>query len=411
MVKAQTTYTGQIHGKRGIPHKTLHLLRIVSVCLLSSFLLFLTACSNIFAAPAQSGASTVTAQVTPTRAVSPTPTSPLPTITLQVVGCPTLSINWDTLVGTRANVNKVQKVTCGSLEGAGSVVAVVAVRYYTPDAKLDVYVYDNLAATPAQRFKLTGLLDGDAQISPTGTLLTAETGANGDTKVQNIFKEYQWNGSAFGQVLFPFLYPDMTHYQAEQDQARFAAASAAGRATDQWKTSGVLEAEHLAQYVFFWTNVSKTVLQFNQAQDIVQVQVTNLGTGGGGFIATFHHLDGNANNIYEVASITGSDGYTAITNPTSGAQLASPVSVAGTTLAAGKILGVVLVYDDTFTKVGTSDDITSPLNSGLVSYTGAVKYALSTHGMQEGVVAFYGTTQNNTAFRSQVTMIKVFLSA
>ena len=79
MVKAQTTYTGQIHGKRGIPHKTLHLLRIVSVCLLSSFLLFLTACSNIFAAPAQSGASTVTAQVTPTRAVSPTPTSPTPT--------------------------------------------------------------------------------------------------------------------------------------------------------------------------------------------------------------------------------------------------------------------------------------------------------------------------------------------
>lgn len=386
-------------------------LRIVSLLLLSGLLLFLTACSSIFTAPSQSGASTPASHTVPTQAAAGTPTPKVPTITQQVIGCPTLSVNWDTLVGTKANVNKVQKVTCGSLEGAGSVVAVVGARSYTPDAKLDVYVYDDLTGTPTQRFKLIGLLDGDAQISPTGTLLTAEMGANGDTSLQNIFKEYQWNGTSYAQMLFPFLYPDVTHYQAELDQAHYNAETAAGRNTEQWKTSGAVEAQHLAQHVFFWTNVSTTVLKFSQAQDLVQVQATNLGTGGGGFIATFHHLDGNVNNIVEVASLVGSDGYTAITNPTSGAQLTSPVSIAGTALATGKILGAVVLYDDTFTKVGASDDITSPLSSGLASYTGSVVYALSTHGVQEGVIAFYGTTQNNTSLRSQVTMVKVFLSA
>ena len=101
-----------------------------------------------------------------------------PTITLQVVGCPTLSINWDSLIGTHSNVNKVQKVTCSNLEGGGSLQALVNVRYYTPDAKLDVYVYDNLSGTPAQRFKVQGLVDGDAQISPTGTITTAEIGVH-----------------------------------------------------------------------------------------------------------------------------------------------------------------------------------------------------------------------------------------
>ena len=72
----------------------------------------------------------------------------LPTITLQVVGCPALSINWDSLIGTHTNVNKVQKVTCGSLEGNGLLQALVNVRYYTPGAKLDFYVYDNLSGTP-----------------------------------------------------------------------------------------------------------------------------------------------------------------------------------------------------------------------------------------------------------------------
>src|SRR5215467_4996431 len=80
---------------------------------------------------------------TSTAIASPTPTPKPPTITLQVIGCPSgLSLNWDHLVGTKVNLNKVQKVTCGSLEGSGSFEALINVRYYTSDARLDYYVYD-----------------------------------------------------------------------------------------------------------------------------------------------------------------------------------------------------------------------------------------------------------------------------
>src|SRR2546421_8773471 len=122
------------------------------VLLLLSILALLSACTSPFATPSRSG--TVGGGLTPSAdpaqmSGSPTPTPKPPAITLQVVGgCP--SLNWDSLVGTHANVNKVQKVTCGSLQGNGSVDALINVRYYTADARLDVYVYNNLSAAPSQ---------------------------------------------------------------------------------------------------------------------------------------------------------------------------------------------------------------------------------------------------------------------
>ena len=85
---------------------------IGAILLLCSLLMLLSACSNFFASPSQSGTpstDTTSNAVTATPVVSPTAVKPvLPTITLQVSGCPTLAINWDKLVGTQANVNKVQ---------------------------------------------------------------------------------------------------------------------------------------------------------------------------------------------------------------------------------------------------------------------------------------------------------------
>ncbi len=359
---------------------------------------------------------------TPTVAVSPTSTYAASTITLQVIGCPSnLSLNWDSLVGTHANVNKVQKVICGSLEGAGALEALVDVRYYSPDAKLDFYVCDNLFGTPIQRFDVKGLLNGDALISSVGTLITAEISPKDTIKgAPDLFKEYRWNGGSFAQVLFPAMYPDVTRYQAEQDQAHVNSEIAAlqpgqsqGQIADAWKLMPGSVASHLAQAIFHWQTKNYTVTLPPKASKLSMlfVTVTNLAPGGGGFIATLHHLNEVPTNIFEVWQISSIDGNSALSSPAAYAQLTSPVSISGSSLARGSIVGQVVVYDDTYTTVGNSGPIQNAASGGYVQFTNSISYHLNAQGLEEGVVAFYPTTQNNIAFISQAVMVKVFLSA
>lgn len=400
----QRTYTTS-------PYRNLsYVIGIVGLC---CFLCVLSACSNPFTAPAQTGNDTTTPSVndytTPTPTPSPQPAYTPPTITLQTHGpCP--SLKWDSLAGTRANANKVQSVTCGSLEGSGSLDALIAARYYTPDAKLDIYVYDNLTGTPTQRFKALGLLNGNAYIGPTGTLLTAELGPHGfATSGQNVYKEYQWNRSSFGQILFNGIYPDVTHYQAEQAQANFT-NSGGSVGSFAWEASGTDLAQRLALQIFHWQSINKAVLKNNKA-DPVTIQINNLGPGGGGFTANLYHLDGNANNILEVTSITALSGGAVLSGPAANTQLTSPVKVSGSYNAPSGILGRVVVYDDTYTLVGDTGAIKGSALSGNAAFTPSVGYHLSSSGLQEGVVAFYATNQNNINLTNQVIMIKVFLSA
>jgi hypothetical protein len=289
--------------------------------------------------------------------------------------------------------------------------AVVGVGYVTPDAKLDVYVFDNLTSTPTVTFRVPGLIDGDAQVSPSGTLMTAEIGLKGvATKNQNLFKEYQWNGSSFVQALFPFIYPDMTHYQAEQDNTLFTTEVAANQKADLWKTSGTGEAGHLAVSLFHWSTVTQSVIKFDTNADTIIVQTNNTGPGGGGFIATLHHLDGNTHNILEIASVTPLDININLSSPASGAQLTSPINVAGIAQGGTSLLGQVVVYDDTYVLVGSSGPIASA-GTGYASFTHLIRYTLNASGLQEGVVVLMTTTQNNLAMSSQIVMVKVFLSA
>ncbi len=411
---------GKMGQSRSLPLRSLTAINIILIC---GLLIFLSGCktgkvgiSNPFSVPSKSGGTQIalpTPSPSPTLNVTPLNTPALQNITLSVVNCPsTLSINWDGSVGTKAHINKVQTVTCGSLEGYGSLDALVNVRYYTPDAKLDVYVYNNLYGTPFQRFNIPGLLDGDAQISPTGTLTTAEIGPFDAFKgAPDVFKEYQWNGSTFAQIYFPGMYPDMTHYQAEQSQAIVTAELAQGRQTDTWRDAYFAVAQNLAVQIFHWTNLSVSKVDYRPGAGIYIAEVSNLGPGGGGFIATFMRLDGVSTNIYEVTKIASLDGYTAITNPAPAAQLSSPINLSGTAQANGSILGRVVVYSDTFVTVGDTGAIQSPVSSGVVSFTALVNYKLNaSSGMQEGAVAFFSTNQNNTSLTNQVTMVKILLA-
>jgi hypothetical protein len=286
------------------------------------------------------------------------------------------------------------------------------VRYYTPDGRLDYYVYDNLSATPHRIDAVQDLLNGDAQISPAGTIMTAESGAGDPVLGQrDVFKEYSWNGAAFGQILFPGIYPDMTYYQAEQDQSRLSAELAAGDKRDAWKATFSGVANELARQIFHWTSTHFSTIQFSNHNGSYIGSVTNLGPGGGGFVASMFHLDNNGGNIFIIKQVSSLDGGTTLSSPADGVQLNSPIGISGSALAAGGILGRVVIYSDTFIAFGDSGDIPSPGSGGYVNFSRSVPYRLNSAGTQEGLVAFYATTQNNVFLSNQVVMVKVFLSA
>ena len=81
------------------------------------------------------------------------------------------------------------------------------------------------------------------------------------------------------------------------------------------------------------------------------------------------------------------------------------------TIALLSILGQVVLYDDTYTAVGNSGVIRGSASSGNVSFTSSISYQLHGAGVEEGVVAFYPTYQNNVALSSQAILVKVFLAS
>ena len=397
------------------------LLNVGVVTLLFTMAMLLSACSNPFQPPAQSGTPEPnTGNIdTPTSIVSPTTTQLGPKINFQAVGCPsTLAINWDKLVGTKAGVNKVQKVICGTFEN-GALAALVNVRYYSPDAKMDFYVYDNLFGTPVKRFEVQGLIGGDAQISPTNTIMTAEN-PNNDPLGTNLFKEYQWDGSAYTQILFPGMYPDMTHYQAEQDQANVNVQLAQTTATptasnNVWQNSAFGVVNKMAQDVFHWSSseIKNSVVTYSSPTQTYIIQTTNYGPGGGGFTTSLFRLDNIVTNIFEVKQVTSIDGTALLTSPSNDLTQAvrSPIKVSGSYQSSGTILGRFAVYNDTYVLVGDTNAIHGSASTGLVSFAPSVSYHLDGGGLQEGLVAFYVTNQNNIVTSNQVVLAKVFLSS
>ena len=124
-----------------------------------------------------------------------------------------------------------------------------------------------------------------------------------------------------------------------------------------------------------------------------------------------HHLNDVLTNILEVWQVSSIDGSSVLNSPQAFAQLTSPVSVSGAALAGGSVLGQVLLYDDMFTTVGSSGPIRGSAPAGYAQFTASIRYQLNARGLQEGVLAFYSTTQSNVALSNQITLIKVFLGA
>jgi hypothetical protein len=388
----------------------------IGTILVLFLILILVACSgNSNSAPTTQGTTTSTGVAASGTA---TPTT-APGIKLGSQPCPDAvksPSHWDPIVPTQNGVTKVESVTCGNLIGVPTLQALVTVRYQGSGATLDVYVYNNITGpSPSQLFKLQNLYKGEARISGYNSVLTAEVNQNSSlnagkdnaTFTQDLFREFKWSDGVgtLVPVSFPGIYPDLTRYQAENDQAQV------NQGQDAWKLSAATVASHLAAdpNLLKWSSTAPTTVVSGGGSGDTDALVTvkNPDPGGGTIKVALQRLEGNTNGgIWEVVSVT-SDGMS-ITAPPNRDQISNPVKVIGTGNAFEGSIGTVTVLDHLYKDIGHAS-ATAVTGNGATTFSTSVTYnSTFKGGFQEGIVALYAAN-NAGGPPAAATMIKVLL--
>ncbi len=389
---------------------------IPDIALLVVLVVLLSAC----------GGSSNSGGTTPTPTSSATPGSggggsitPMPSVSpgiqLGPQPCPPAvkdPAHWDALIPTQANVSKVENVICGYLTGKPALQALITVRYSGTGSLLDVYVYDGITApSPVQLFKLTGLYKGNAKISNYNTVITAEVDLNSsinkgkpDAQLsQDLFREFATG--TFARVSFPGIYPDLTRYQAEQDQARV------NQGQDGWKLDATQVAAHFAgdPHLLKWANPATTLVSGggpHDAEAVVNVKESS-SPGGTGVTLTMQRLEGNTNGgIWEIVTVA-ADGMS-ITTPKNRDMLISPATVSGTGNAFEGVIGPVMILDHTYTSIGHATAMGT--GNGPTSFSVNVPFTPTfKNGAQDGIVALYAVNNANGSYAAAV-MVKELLA-
>ena len=367
--------------------------------------------------------STTTANSTATRSAgignSSTTTGSAPQLKLGTRPCPEAVKDpsyWDPIVGTQANVSKVEGVSCANLVGSSSLQALITVRYDGTGQILDVYVYNNITdPSPTQIFKLQNLYKGNARISGYNTLLTAEVDQDSSvnkhvssnaTLTQDLFREFKWSDGAgtLIPVTFPGIFPDLTRYQAETAQAQV------NQGHQPWRLSAIQTAQALAANLLHWTpSAPATLLSGGGNSDlnaVVTVKSTN--TGSATITVTLSRLEGNSKgNIWEATSVTSPD--LSISIPQDRDLLTNPITVKGTGNAFEGRVGKVIVLDHLYTEIGHGEAI-GVAGNGSTTFSMSVTYnSTFKSGLQEGVVVLYSYSSADGSI-SGATMVKEMLS-
>jgi hypothetical protein len=387
----------------------------ISTTLLLLLALMLAACSGN-STNGNSG-TTPTAQSTTTGGGT-TPTT-TPGIGLGPQPCPAAvktPAYWDPIIPTQNGVTKVESVTCGNLVGNPALQALVTVRYNGTGAILDIYVYTDITnPKPTQLFKLQSLYDGAARISVYNTVLTAEVdqhsslnaGKDSASYTQDLFREFKWSDGAgtLVPVSFPGMYPDLTRYQAEMDQAQV------NQGKDAWKLDAAMVANHMAAdpHLLGWPgSVPTTVTSGGGPSDAdAVVTVSNPAPGGGKIQVTLQRLEGNTNGgIWEVIAVT--SGGMSLTSPQSRDKLTNPVMVSGTGSAFEGVIGPVTVLDHLYTDIGHAT--AKGTGNGNTTFSASVPYnSTFKGGTQEGLVILYAANNAGGGWSAAV-MLKVLIS-
>jgi hypothetical protein len=322
---------------------------------------------------------------------------------------------WDTILGTNGTNGKVESVRFANVMGNSSLQALVTVRHSDANSTLDVYVFNNITSkNPAQIFKLTGLIKGEARISYYNSIMTAEVNPNstfnaGKRVAQmtpDIFQEYAWINRVMAQVAFPGMFPDMTRYQAEADQAWVNAGH------DAWKLDASAVAKALEVKFMNWKGTLSTkVLSGGGANDVnatIQVQGTPIQSAQPTIVVTLSRLEGDTRNIWEAIGVK--DGTTlTLTNIPAGSLTSSPVTLAGTGSAYEGVIGQGVVYDHLFTTIGHAQLSGSP-GMGIANYSIQVPYSSTFKGgTQEGIVIVYQDMGGLSSGYSSAVVVKVLI--
>ncbi|HZU70176.1 MAG TPA: Gmad2 immunoglobulin-like domain-containing protein [Ktedonobacteraceae bacterium] len=389
---------------------------LLSAVLLFTISLALAACSG-----GSNGANaTPTAQGTTLAGGNATP-SATPYIGLGTRPCPDAvkaPSHWDPIIPTQSNISKVETVSCGNLIGNATLQALVTVRNSGSGGILDVYVYNNITSpNPTQLFKLLSLAEGDAKISVYNTILTGEVDANSSINkgksdaqlTQDLFREFKWSDGAgtFVPISFPGIFPDMTRFQAERDQALV------NRGQDAWKLDPAMVTDHMVSNpnLLNWpANSPTTIVSGGGSHDTeAAVSVKNPDTGGGTIKVTLQRLEGNTNGgIWEVVAVE-SNGM-AITAPQSRDLLSSPVTVKGTGNAFEGKIGQVAVLDHLYTNIGQAS-ATGAAGNGSTTFSVNVSFTTTFKaGDEDGLVVLYATNNAGDPNAAAAVMVKELLS-
>ena len=360
---------------------------------------------------------------TPGVTVTPTPEvpTPVPGVLLGPQACPAPMNNpayWEKIVGTQSGVNHVEGVSCANIVDTPSLQALVTVRANSPAATLDVYVYNNISsAKPIRIFQLQGLLKGDAKISGYNTIMTAEVDKNSalnagkplSTMTADLFREFDWSGKqgTLVQTAFPGIFPDLTRYQAEADQALV------NKGQDTWKNDPKQVAQKLVVQFFGWHGtLTSTIISGGGAKDVyatVKVVHPIQGTTKPPSVnVTLSRLEGNTHNMWVAIGVE--DGEGTLTSVTARSLVASPVKVEGKGDSFGGAIGEVYILDHLYTTVGQAHvSASNGLGPGVSPYSLLVSYDTSfKQGPQEGIVELQLTsTMGPTAYSA--VMVKVLL--
>ncbi|HWZ17525.1 MAG TPA: Gmad2 immunoglobulin-like domain-containing protein [Ktedonobacteraceae bacterium] len=324
--------------------------------------------------------------------------------------------HWDAIIPTQNGVTHVEKVICVYLTGTTTLQALVTVRYQGTGQLLDVYVYDDITSPdPSQLFKLQSLYNGDARISAYNTVLTAEVdqsssinaGKSDAEMSRDLFREFQWSDGAgtLVPVSFPGIFPDLTRYQAEDDQAQV------NHGQDAWKLNAAEVARNLATetHLLNWPDDTQAVVVSgggsNDSDAVVTVK--NPAPPGDIIRVSLERLERNINQgIWEVVAVTASA--ISITAPQSRDILTSPMKVTGTGNAFEGVIGTVDVLDHAYTPIGHAQ-VTGATGNGHTTFSTLVSYNTTFKGgKQDGIVVLYAANNAGSTIGAAV-MIKELL--
>jgi hypothetical protein len=207
------------------------------------------------------------------------------------------------------------------------------------------------------------------------------------------------------QVAFPSLFPDLTRWQAEGDQAKVSAGQ------ELWKLDAAKTAVQFANSLLKWSpHAQATLLSGGGARDLqAVVHVASTYPGGATITMTLSRFDeAAASGIWEVTQVRG-EAFMSLTSPQSGTTLTSPVTATGTSSAFEGDAGTVFVLNHLYTTIGHARAV--PATQGKTPFTATIPYTSSFQGgAEEGMIAFYVYSQADGSIAT-ASLVKVLLSA